>query len=436
MSVHVYLKALGCRLNEAELEHWATDFQRAGYKITTQPDDAELVVINTCAVTQEAVKKSRQIIRRSQRRNPAARLVISGCYGTLNPELEQEISGIDLLIPNQDKDKLVEIISRRLAFESTQDITVKPEIPALFLLGRQKAFIKIQDGCRHRCTFCIVSVARGSERSLEVSEITDRINQLYSEGIQEVILTGVHIGGYGYGKGASLTSLLRTILEDTDTPRVRIASLEPWDLPDNLLELFYNPRLQPHLHLPLQSGCDSILRKMGRRCRTVDYTRLAMDIRRITMDFNITTDLITGFPGETDADWQAGIEYIKRTGFGHIHIFPYSPRPGTAASIFPGQVSHETRKKRCEELESLGRELKADFITSQIGKIMPVLFEQELPSAKDSGHQYSVFGYTPNFIRVKLLLEKKQELTNQIRQVKLLSYAAPSETTICELVEH
>ena len=435
MSVQVYLKALGCRLNEAELESWATGFQRAGYSIALKPDDAELVVINTCAVTQEAVKKSRQIIRRSQRRNPEAKLVISGCYATLNPELEQEISGIDLLIPNQDKDKLVEIVRDRLTFES-EDPTAQPEIPALFKLGRQKAFIKIQDGCRHSCTFCIVTVARGRERSLEVREITDRIHQSSSEGIQEVILTGVHIGGYGHGKGETLTSLLRAILQDTNMQRIRIASLEPWDLPDQLLELFYNPRLQPHLHLPLQSGCDSILRKMGRRCRTADYTKLVMDVRSIHPDFNITTDIITGFPGETDACWQEGLEYIKQTGFGQLHIFPYSPRPGTAASSFPAQISHATCKKRGEELESLGKELKADFITSQLGKVKPVLFEQETPRAKDSQTRRSVPGYTPNFIRVKLMLRENQDLTNRIKPVRLVSYEATSETTIGELVEN
>ena len=240
--MQIHLKALGCRLNEAEIENWAADFQSQGHNLTEQPDNADLIVINTCAVTNEAVKKSRQLIRRSHRNNPKAKLVVSGCYASLNPELEKDIPAIDMLVANHDKDKLVERINHELALEAMPGIATEPEEAALFKRGRNRAFIKIQDGCRYRCTFCIVTVARGTERSIKLRDITTQINKLHDQGIKEVVLTGVHVGGYGSDIGSDLYSLINTILLDTDIPRLRLASIEPWDLPDNFFNLFENPR--------------------------------------------------------------------------------------------------------------------------------------------------------------------------------------------------
>ena len=248
--MRVHLKALGCRLNEAELEIWAEDFRRQGHTITDNSREADLIVLNTCAVTNEAVKKSRQLIRQAHRSNSMSKLVITGCSASLEPELEQKISGIDLLVPNHEKDRLVDIVSRRLALEATPGIGTDPDEIPLFLRGRNRAFIKIQDGCRYRCSYCVVTVARGAERSRTEEAIIGQINRLHARSVKEVVLTGVHVGGYGSDIDSDLYTLLKKILAETSIPRIRLASVEPWDLHENFFELFDNNRLMPHLHLP------------------------------------------------------------------------------------------------------------------------------------------------------------------------------------------
>ncbi len=333
--MQIYLKTLGCRLNEAELESWAESFQSKGHNIIDDPDHADLLVVNTCAVTQEAVKKSRQIIRRTHRNNPSAKLVVSGCYASLDKNIQQDIPGIDLLVNNQQKDQLVDVTLNELNFETMPVLSTEPGEASIFRRGRNRAFIKIQDGCRYRCTFCIVTVARGNERSRKESEIIKDINQFYQQGIQEVVLTGVHVGGYGSDIDSSLYKLIKTVLSDTDIPRIRLASVEPWDLPEDFFSLFSNERLMPHMHLPLQSGSDSVLKRMVRRCKTNDYKKLIQQARYKIPNFNITTDIIVGFPGETEEEWQESINFIEEIMFSHIHIFTYSKRDGTkAASLF------------------------------------------------------------------------------------------------------
>jgi len=342
--MHIHLKALGCRLNEAELESWADGFQRQGHSITRHLENADIVVINTCAVTQEAVRKSRQLLRRAHRHNPLAKLVVSGCYSSLTPKLADEIEGIDLIIPNQKKEQLVEITSRELEINAMPVQATIPGESALFNRGRDRAFIKVQDGCRYRCTFCIVTVARGDERSRTIASIVDEINTLHSQGIQEAVLTGVHVGGYGSDIKSDLYSLIKNILADTDIPRLRLASIEPWDLGDNFFDLFQNKRLMPHMHLPLQSGSDSVLRRMARRCKTADFKKLVEHARTVVPNFNVTTDIIVGFPGESEQEWQESLAFIEETGFSHIHIFTYSKRAGTKAVNLAGQISKSEKK--------------------------------------------------------------------------------------------
>jgi threonylcarbamoyladenosine tRNA methylthiotransferase MtaB len=420
--MNIHLQSLGCRLNEAELENWATAFHADGHTLTGQPEEADLIVVNTCAVTHEAIKKSRQLIRRSHRNNPDAKLVVSGCYGTLNPGLNQDIAAIDLLVHNQDKDKLVEIVRRELALEAAQNAATTPGETALFQRGRQRAFIKVQDGCRYHCTFCIVTVARGSERSNSIHQVIDQINRLQHAGIQEAVLTGVHIGGYGSDIGESLDTLIKAILADTAIPRLRIASLEPWDLPENFLELFNNSRLMPHLHLPLQSGCDAVLKRMGRRCKTAEFANIVRAARNMIPDFNITTDIIAGFPGETDDNWQQGLEFIRQIGFAHIHIFPYSPRPGTAAASMAGQVSPGVKKSRCRELHTLAAGLWQEFAATQLQKIKPVLFER---AVMQGVAVYS--GYTDNYLRVEVPTNRNLAMANTIAPVRMESLAVNGE---------
>lgn len=410
----VNLKTLGCRLNEAESESWAQQFQNAGHRIVRSAADADLIILNTCAVTTEAGRKSRQMIRRLHRGNPAAKLVVSGCYATLEPDKTAAALGVDMVIPNKHKNQLAEIVGEQLIPGTTTAAAAEPGENALFQQGRQRAFIKVQDGCRFRCTFCIVTIARGDEKSQPIEDIIGQINKLHQQGVHEVILTGVHLGGYGTDIGSGLDRLITAILEQTDIPRVRLGSLEPWDLPKSFFGLFRNPRLMPHLHLPLQSGSDAVLRRMARRCGTTDFMRLADQARNEVPDINLTSDIIVGFPGETEGEWKTSLETIAKIGFGHLHIFPYSPRAGTKAALLASPVSRPEKKERCEHLHQLAESMKQETYQRYLGRKFPVLWESG-PSNAAAGE--TVSGYTPNFLRVTT--SETAGLSNTVRPVRL-----------------
>jgi threonylcarbamoyladenosine tRNA methylthiotransferase MtaB len=407
----VHLKTLGCRLNEAELETWAQAFQKSGHQITKQAEAANLIVINSCAVTQDAARKSRQLIRRIHRDNPQAKLVVSGCYATLNEDEAASLLGVDLIVSNKDKDQLVEKALTELNMDSMPVLSTEPGEISLFTRGRQRAFVKVQDGCRYRCTFCIVTVARGEENSRPVQAVIDEINALHRQGITEVILTGVHLGGYGSDLGNNLSDLIKAILAETEIPRLRLGSLEPWELPDDFFQLFDNPRLMPHLHLPLQSGSDSVLRRMARRCKTEEFSAIVKQLRAKIPHFNITTDIIVGFPGETEQEWQESFDFIKQIGFGHIHIFTYSRRADTKAASLPNQVSNEIKKQRSRELHELAEQMKLEFMDENVGCEFPVLWEGYSESLTDGRQR--VFGYTPNYLRVGCVIDSDESVENR-----------------------
>ena len=431
--MQVYLKSLGCRLNEAELENWADQFQNHGHAITRNVENADLLVINTCAVTQEAVKKSRQLIRRTNRHNPLAKLVVSGCYSSLAPELANEIEGIDLVVPNKEKDRLVEITNRELDMKVMSSIATSPGESALFHRGRDRAFIKIQDGCRYRCTFCIVTVARGEEQSRNIADIVNEINTLYEQGIQEVVLTGVHVGGYGSDINSDLYTLIKTILTDTSIPRLRLASVEPWDLHEHFFELFKNPRLMPHMHLPLQSGSDSVLKRMARRCKTADYKKLVEHARASVANFNVTTDIIIGFPGETDREWQESLAFIEEIGFSHMHIFTYSARTGTRAADMPDQISKTRKKLRSRQIHGLAARLKKNYLERTIGRTVPVLWESDRTQNESGLFNYT--GYTPDFIRTQTTVPEDTHLANRICNARIFTINEKNDTVLASLVE-
>ena len=419
--MRVKLQTLGCRLNEAELETWARQFRQRGCVIAHDTEPADLVVINTCAVTSEAVRKSRKLLRRAQRDNPRARLVVSGCAASLDGE-DLGDAGIDLLVNNADKDRLVEIASAELALPLMPATATEPAADALFARGRQRAFVKIQDGCRYQCTFCITTRARGEERSRPATEICDEINQLTESGIQEVVLAGVHAGGYGGDIGDSLSGLLARVLTDTDVPRIRLGSDEPWDLPDGFWQLFDDPRLMPHLHLPLQSGADSVLRRMARRCKSGEFARLVDSARNAVPDLNITTDIIVGFPGESDDEWRQTMDFVERIGFGHLHIFAYSPRRGTRAATMPEQVTDSVKRARSRELHALGMRLKQVLLKRQLGSREPLLLEGI--SSDESGPYRAC--YTPNYLPVRLRHPDATSV-DRILTARLLAISADGE---------
>jgi threonylcarbamoyladenosine tRNA methylthiotransferase MtaB len=415
--MQVHLKTLGCRLNEAELETWAQAFQQRGHAITREVAKAQLVIINSCAVTQDAARKSKQLIRRIHRDNPQAKLVVSGCYATLNSDEAAQLLGVDLIIGNQDKQQLVEKTLAALDLDTMPAMSTEPGEIALFSRGRQRAFVKVQDGCRYRCTFCIVTVARGEERSRPIAEVVEEINNLHQQGINEAIITGVHLGGYGSDIDSHLVALIQAILQQTSIPRLRLGSLEPWELPAGFFELFQNPRLMPHLHLPLQSGSDSVLRRMARRCKTEEFKQIVAEARSTISGFNITTDIIVGFPGETEAEWQESLTSIQEIGFSHIHIFSYSQREGTKAAGLPDQVKSELKKQRSQVLHQVADSMRHDFVVEQLGQTHRVLWEGQTETLADGRLRY--FGYTPNYLRVACEVDAGTELENSISLARL-----------------
>lgn len=417
----VHLKTLGCRLNEAELETWAQAFQQAGHSITQQAEAANLIVLNSCAVTGDAARKSRQLIRRIHRDNPTAKLVVSGCYATLNQQEAESLLGVDLVVSNKDKDQLVEKAITELNMNTMPAMSTEPAEISLFTRGRQRAFVKVQDGCRYRCTFCIVTVARGEEVSRPIPVVIDEINALHNQGIHEVILTGVHLGGYGSDLGNNLSELIKAILADTTIPRLRLGSLEPWELPADFFQLFDNPRLMPHLHLPLQSGSDTVLRRMARRCKTDEFAAIVNQLRTQIPHFNVTTDIIVGFPAESEQEWQDSFDTVQRIGFGHIHIFTYSRREGTKAATLPDQLTNDIKKQRSQQLHELADTLKQQFYADNIGNEFPVLWEGYSEPLADGKHR--VFGYTPNYLRVSCVLDAAISVENQTINTRLTAVA-------------
>jgi threonylcarbamoyladenosine tRNA methylthiotransferase MtaB len=358
-----------------------------------------VVVFNSCAVTSQADRKSRQQIGRLQRSNPHARLVVTGCHASLNPGAVKDYLGVDLVVDNQQKEQLVdqtlELVASQTGLPLPAAIIPDESPNALLLRGRHRGFIKVQDGCRYRCTYCIVTIARGAERSRSEIEILAEINRLHRQGVQEIALTGVHVGGYGSDIDSSLYRLLNEILERSQIPRIRLASVEPWDLPDHFFDLFQNPRLMPHMHLPIQSGCDTVLRRMARRCKTVEFADLVEKARNAIPLFNITTDLITGFPGETEQEWRQTMKFVEQIGFGHMHIFPFSARSGTKAARLPDQVDSVVKKARSREMHALARELKRRELSRHLGNQATVLWEQQVNSDL---RLWS--GYTPHYHKI------------------------------------
>jgi len=426
----VHLRTLGCRLNEAELESWAQAFQNAGHTITREQNEAQLIIVNSCAVTQDAVRKSRQLIRRIHRDNPRAKIVASGCYVTLQADEAAELLGVDLIVSNQDKDRLVELAIAELEIPSMPTLSTEPAEISLFSRGRQRAFIKVQDGCRYRCTFCIVTVARGEEKSTSIEQIVNNINNFVEQGVKEVILTGVHLGGYGSDINHNLADLIQAILQQTSVPRLRLGSLEPWDLPENFFDLFSNPRLMPHLHLPLQSGSDSVLKRMARRCKTEEFSQIVHKARLKVPNINITTDIIVGFPGETEQEWQQSFDFIKQTGFGHIHIFSYSTRNGTKAATLPEQVKNTLKKQRSQQLHQLAEQMKQDFLKQNLGVSLDILWEGQKEDIDTTKHK--VFGYTPNYIRAAAIIDNSASLENKISPA--ISKEIANDTLFTELI--
>jgi threonylcarbamoyladenosine tRNA methylthiotransferase MtaB len=416
--VQVYLDFLGCRLNEAELSTWRRELQASGNQLVSSPSDAQVIALNTCAVTSEAAKKSRKHLRRLHRRNPKALLVATGCYATLSPEEAQKALGVDHVVPNSKKDDLVSIIHALSEEQSMPNMAIEPEAQPIAGQTRTRAFVKIQDGCRNKCSFCIVTVARGEERSRTEQSIIEEILHLCDLGYQEVVLTGVHIGGYGCDIQSNLKTLIKNILVKTSIPRLRIGSLEPWDIPDGFFELFQSPRLCPHLHLPLQSGSDAVLKRMIRRCKVKSYENLVSTARSYNPTIHISTDLIVGFPGESEAEFNESLDTIQRIQFGSMHLFRYSSRAGTAAERLGNKVPANIIKSRHQQAKVIAQKMEQDFLNTMVGQNSSVLWERDANPLPDGTIKWK--GYTKNYLRIESVTPNTERLFNECTQTKVI----------------
>ncbi|MGI6209811.1 MAG: tRNA (N(6)-L-threonylcarbamoyladenosine(37)-C(2))-methylthiotransferase MtaB, partial [Anaerolineae bacterium] len=374
--IAVYVTSLGCRLNQAEAAALRQALARLGHDITTEVGAADLVIFNTCAVTAEAERKSRQTLRRLQRENPGARIIVTGCYSQLDRELGGMAHLAGAVIDNVEKRRL---LANPEAF--IPPAAGKPAHAPATAGPRTRALVRVQEGCNNQCTYCVVWKLRGEQVSRPAGEVLAEVRQLVNEGRREVVLTGVHTGAYGLDleqpQAPDLSGLIRLLLQETDVARLRLSSIEPWDLHRLDLSLWSDPRLCRHLHVPLQSGSDAVLRRMGRRYTAGEFERLVARAYEAIPDLAVTTDVIAGFPGETDADLEATVELSCRCHFARMHVFPYSPRPGTVAATMPDQVPPEAARERAARLREVGGGLAASYESSFVGRTLPVLWERE-----------------------------------------------------------
>ncbi len=422
--MRVYLESLGCRLNYAEMAGLGRQLVEAGHELAASAVDADICVLNTCAVTGEAGRKSRQVARQLVQVNPGIRLVVTGCYATLEVEATAALPNVDLVVGNSRKDELLELVASRGVVERAGERA--PLRPSGGEHSRTRAFVKVQDGCHNHCTFCIVTVARGEERSRPLVEVAAEINRLHRAGYQEAVLTGVHLGGYGRDLGQDLRGLVTALLEETAIPRLRLSSLEPFDLDAGFFALWQQSggRLMPHLHLPAQSGSDTILPRMARRNRVADFEALVRAARAHIPGLTVTTDLIAGFPGEGQEQFGESLAFARRVGFAHMHVFPYSARAGTAAARFAGQVPDFERRRRSRLLNELDRELGRAVREHTLGQVRPVLWENRLPRADSTAHPGGTedwSGLTDNYLRVRTAVAPGTDLHNQITPTRLVS---------------
>lgn len=414
----IYLDTIGCRLNQSEIEAYARQFRAAQHTLVATPEEADLAVINTCTVTAAAASDSRQKIRWVARAG-VEEIAVTGCWSTLSPKEAAALPAVGHVVLNEDKDNLVSDLLQIPEDVIDREPVARRPIPGARL--RTRAFVKVQDGCDNRCTFCITTIARGRGQSRHVADILTDIQSAIDGQVQEIVLTGVHLGSWGrdFSHPQVLASLVKTIFREADTPRLRLSSLEPWDLDTKFFELWRDSRLCRHLHMPLQSGCESTLRRMARKTTPESFAELVGAARAAIPQVAITTDVIVGFPGESEADFRQSLEFVRNMRFAGGHVFTYSARPGTVAAEMPDQVPYPIRKERSAQMRAVLSESAIDYRTHFLGQVLPVLWE----SATAVGPQgWRVSGLTDNYVRVNA--QAPQELWNQITPVRIIAVDA------------
>jgi threonylcarbamoyladenosine tRNA methylthiotransferase MtaB len=397
----VTLDTVGCKLNQAETQLLARQFAQAGYQLVPPDDGADVYVLNTCTVTHVADGKCRRLLKSARRRNPGALVVAIGCYVERARWELTQMKGVDLVLDNRQKMDLLPRLEE-LGL-------VRPGTGATRADFRTRAFIKVQDGCDNFCSYCIVPLVRGREKSLPLDQVLADVRNRVDDGYQEVVLTGAEIGAYSC-EVAGLKELLQHILKETRVARLRLSSLQSQEITPELLGLWADERLCRHFHLSLQSGSDAVLKRMKRRYTTADYQRAVDLIRQAVPGVAVTTDVIVGFPGETEAEFEQSYSFCKQMQFARIHVFSYSPRPGTQAALMPRQVEDKVKRERSRRMLALARANIRNFKRKFLGKTMLVLWEKETCGIWS--------GLTDNYIRA--YAKSDQDLTNRLLPVKLV----------------
>jgi threonylcarbamoyladenosine tRNA methylthiotransferase MtaB len=401
----VALDTVGCKLNQAETQLFARQFARAGYRLVSADDGADVYILNTCTVTHVADSKCRKLLNQARRRNPDGVVVAVGCYVERARQELARLDGVDLFLDNSQKMNLLALLEQSGYLSRSKAARAGSTAHAGF---RTRALVKVQDGCNSFCSYCIVPLVRGREESLPLDRVVAEVKERVAEGDKEVVLTGTKIGSYKY-EGAGLKEMLQRILEKTDVPRLRLSSLQPAEITPELIGLWEDKRLCRHFHLSLQSGSDAVLERMKRRYSVSDYKRAVELIREAVPEAAITTDVIVGFPGETEAEFQESYNLAEQMEFARIHVFTYSPRPGTQAAAMPDQVGDKTKRERSRQMLALAGTCLRNFRRKFLGKTLMVLWE------KQTNGVWS--GLTDNYIRVYTKSDK--DLTNKLLPVKL-----------------
>ncbi len=429
------LHSLGCKVNSYETEAMQQMLEQAGYEIVPFHERADLYVINTCSVTNVADRKSRQMIHRARKQNPEAVVVAAGCYVQTSAEQAAADAAVDIVIGNNKKQDLMDLVCR---YEKTRgqekpegktEEVCREEISGIIDINQPdqpyeelkvshpadhtRAFLKVQDGCNQFCSYCIIPYARGRVRSRKIEDVLEETEELVKNGFQEIVLTGIHLSSYGMELGTVLPDLIRAVHGVAGVKRIRLGSLEPGIITEEFVkELSGLKKVCPHFHLSLQSGSDAVLKRMNRKYTTEEYYHKCELLRAYYEHPAITTDIIVGFPGETEEEFEETCRFVQKVSFYEIHVFRYSRRDGTAAAKMPGQIPESLKAERSHILMEIAEDLKKEFIRWYEGKTVEVLFEE--PVYKDGRKYYS--GFTPEY--VKVLYPVKESAGNQIMKVE------------------
>ena len=400
----IALDTVGCKLNQAETQLLARQFAGAGCEVVAADDEADIYVLNTCTVTHVADGKCRRLLNQARRRNPGTLLVAIGCYVERARQELANVNGVDLVLDNGQKMDLLPLLEKGGYLSRPTGVGSAANADL-----RTRAFIRVQDGCNNFCAYCIVPLVRGREKSQPAEDVLAEVKERINAGAKEVVLTGTEIGAYSY-QGVGLAGLLQRIVAETDIARLRLSSLQPQEITPELIGIWKDNRLCRHFHLSLQSGSDSVLERMGRRYRAADYGRAVDLIREAVPGAAVTTDIIVGFPGESEAEFGESYDFARRMRFARIHVFPYSPRPGTKAVAMPGPVDDKAKRARSRQMLALGGACVRSFRRQFIGEALPVLWEQQVDGVWS--------GLTDNYIRV--YTRSDEDLTNKITPFALI----------------